>query len=311
MTGSEAVIAAAPGPGRPPEPEPLTVLVTIVIPAFNEVEGVGLTIDRVRRTLAKTPHSFDIVVVDDGSTDGTGDAAKYHGARVTRLRRNRGYGAALKAGILSCQSEYVAITDADGTYPAEAIPVLLAGMEHADMVVGARSARDPSIPRVRRPAKLFLAILSSYLAGQWIPDLNSGLRITRRSLLLEFLHLLPSGFSFTTTITLALMCTGHSVSYEPIVCGQRVGSSKLRAKDFTAFVMLVLRTVVLFNPLKVFLPLGGLLVVIGSVKLIYDILLWNLSETAVMAFLSAIIVWSVGLLADMISRLQLHRHGPR
>jgi glycosyltransferase involved in cell wall biosynthesis len=282
-----------------------SVDVAVVIPAFNEVDGVGPTIDRVRDSLLRTPFSFEIIVVDDGSTDRTADVAETHGARVVRLPTNRGYGAALKAGILRSRSELVMITDADGTYPPESMPLLLARAASADMVVGARSLTDTSIPQVRRPAKLFLGWLASYLAGQRIPDLNSGLRVIRRSPLLQFLHILPSGFSFTTTITLALLCTQHMVVYEPIACAPRVGASKLRAKEFSAFIMLVLRTVVLFNPLRVFLPLGTVLFLVGSVKFVYDVFLQNLSETAVMALLAAIIVWSVGLLADMIARIQL------
>jgi glycosyltransferase involved in cell wall biosynthesis len=282
-----------------------SVDVAVVIPAFNEVDGVGPTIDRVRDSLLRTPFSFEIIVVDDGSTDRTADVAETHGARVVRLPTNRGYGAALKAGILRSRSELVMITDADGTYPPESMPLLLARAASADMVVGARSLTDTSIPQVRRPAKLFLGWLASYLAGQRIPDLNSGLRVIRRSPLLQFLHILPSGFSFTTTITLALLCTQHMVVYEPIACAPRVGASKLRAKEFSAFIMLVLRTVVLFNPLRVFLPLGTVLFLVGSAKFVYDVFLQNLSETAVMALLAAIIVWSVGLLADMIARIQL------
>ncbi len=286
-----------------------TVDVAVVIPAFNEHDGVGPTVDRVRAALADTPLSFDIVVVDDGSTDATAEQAERHGARVIRLPENRGYGAALKTGILHSRSEHVIIIDADGTYPPETIPDLLAQMKDADMAVGARAADDTSIARARRPAKKVLSLLASYLAGRRIPDLNSGLRIMRRSVLMEFLHILPAGFSFTTTITLALLCNNYLVTYLPIACAPRVGSSKLRAKEFTAFIMLVLRTVVLFNPLKVFLPVGAALFLIGTAKFMYDLFLWNLSETAVMAFLAAIIVWSVGLLADMIARVQLHQRG--
>jgi hypothetical protein len=131
----------------------------------------------------------------------------------------------------------------------------------------------------------------------------------RRTALMKFLQLLPSGFSFTSTITLSLLCSGHSVHYEPITCARRVGTSKIRAAHFRAFVLLVLRTVVLFNPLKIFLPLGLMLFLVGLAKFVYDVFLWNLSETAVMAFLAAIVVWSVGLLADMIARLQLKPPG--
>jgi glycosyltransferase involved in cell wall biosynthesis len=288
------------GPDAAPEVE-----IAVVIPAYNEVEGVGPTVDRVREAMRRTPHSFDIIVVDDGSTDTTAERAAAHGARVIRLSDNRGYGAALKAGIEQSRSEYVMITDADGTYPPDAMPALLSRLGDADMAVGARTLRDRSIPQARRPAKLFLGLLASYLAGRRIPDLNSGLRVIRRSALLQFLHILPSGFSFTTTITLALLCTQRRVVYVPIACAPRVGASKLRAKEFSAFIMLVLRTVVLFNPLRVFLPLGASLFLIGLAKFAYDVFLWNLSESAVMAFLAAIIIWSVGLLADMISRIQL------
>ena len=279
--------------------------VAVVIPAFNEAGAVGAIVRRVRGALAATPYAFDVVVVDDGSVDDTAREAEREGARVIRLSENSGYGAALKTGINATRSDYVAITDADGTYPPEDIPGLVAMMERADMVVGSRAMSDVSIAWIRRPAKMILNALASYLSGRNIPDLNSGLRVMRRPALMKFIHLLPSGFSFTTTITLCMLCTNHRVSYVPVACAPRVGTSKIRPSDFNAFMMLVLRTVVLFNPLKVFLPLGGLLFLIGAVKLAYDIFLWNLSETAVMAFLAAVIIWAVGLLADMIARLQL------
>lgn len=296
-----ATTEAATGPGTVPQ-----VDVAVVIPAYNEAGGVGPIVTRVRAALADTPFSYDVVVVDDGSTDETALEAELHGARVIRQDQNGGYGAALKKGIHATRSRFVVITDADGTYPPEQISVLLDDAEQHDMVVGSRAMTDVSIPVVRRPAKRFLGALASYLSGHRIPDLNSGLRVMRRSVLMQFLHLLPSGFSFTSTITLSMLCTDHRVKYIPVTCAPRVGSSKIRPRDFQAFLMLVLRTIVLFNPLKIFLPLGTFLFAIGAAKLIYDVFLWNLSETAVMAFLSAVIVWSVGLLADMISRLQLN-----
>jgi glycosyltransferase involved in cell wall biosynthesis len=254
-------------------------------------------------------YTYEIVIVDDGSTDRTAERASACDVRVVRLPRNRGYGAALKAGIAATASTFVCIIDADGTYPADMIPRLLALSNGRHMVVGARLLSDQSIPRERRPAKWLLGRLASYLTEQEIPDLNSGLRVMRRSALMKFIHLLPSGFSFTSTITLSLLCSGHAVHYEPIECARRVGTSKIRAAHFKSFVLLVLRTVVLFNPLKIFLPLGLMLFLVGFSKFIYDLFLWNLSETAVMAFLAAIVVWSVGLLADMIARLQLKPPG--
>jgi glycosyltransferase involved in cell wall biosynthesis len=290
-----------------PREEPAYVDVAVVIPAYNEEHGVAPTLERVKAIMAAMPCTSEIVIVDDGSTDGTARAAAVPGVRVIRLPQNRGYGAALKAGILATRSEFVLITDADGTYPPEAIPALYDAMERCDMSVGARAPDDRSILKRRRLAKRFLGWLASYLAGRQIPDLNSGLRLMRRPVLMQFLHILPAGFSFTTTITLSMLCNGYHVEYQPIQCAVRVGSSKLRAKEFMNFIMLVLRTIVLFNPLKVFLPISAALFAIGLRKLVYDVYLWNLSETTVMAFLAGIVVGSVGLLADMIARVNLHQ----
>ncbi len=283
--------------------------VVVVIPAFNERNGVGGTVDRARAALTQASVPFEIIVVDDGSTDGTGQEAAARDARVITQPENVGYGAALKAGIRESTAPLIVIIDADGTYPPEAIPRLVELSEQAAMVVGARTMRDRSIPIERRPGKWILARLASYLAARPIPDLNSGLRVMRRSVLSQFLHILPAGFSFTTTVTLALLSTGHRVVHEAIECQPRIGSSKLRATDFVSFVILVLRTIVLFNPLRVFLPLGTLLFLAGLGKFVYDLFLWNLSESAVMALLAAIVIWAVGLLADMIARLQLRPPG--
>ncbi len=280
---------------------------TVVIPAFNERQGIGQTIVQVKAALAGEPYASEILVVDDGSTDGTAQEAETYGVRVLRLPANGGYGAALKAGIAASASEHIAIIDADGTYPAEVLPELMSHMHQADMVVGARPGNHRHISLLRRPAKWFLNRLAGFLAGQKIPDVNSGMRIMRRSVLRRFLPILPSGFSFTTTITLAMLCTQQRVVYRPIDYRPRLGSSKLRPTHFTAFLVLVLRTVVLFNPLKVFMPLGTLLFLLGIGKLIHDLFIMNLSETAVLCLLTGVIIWALGLLADMIARLHLYR----
>jgi glycosyltransferase involved in cell wall biosynthesis len=306
-----SISAPAVYPPREADPPATGIEVAVVIPAFNEEAGVGATVEQVRAALSTEGYTYEIVVIDDGSTDRTAVRAEAAGARVLRLPGNGGYGAALKAGIATTAAEYIVIIDADGSYPPETIPLLLAKASRADMVVGARAANSVNIPLIRRPAKWFLTRLASYLAGRPIPDLNSGLRVMRRSVLERFLAILPSGFSFTTTITLAMLSTNYRVVYEPIEYRRRVGSSKIRPIDFINFVILVLRTVVLFNPLKVFLPLGGMLFAGGVAKFVYDLFLWNLSESAVMAFLAAVMVWSLGLLADMVARLQLCQPGAR
>jgi glycosyltransferase involved in cell wall biosynthesis len=285
---------------------PAAVDLAVIIPAYNEAEGIVRTLTAVREVLTAMACTSEILVIDDGSTDGTGDRARACGARVIGHKTNRGYGAALRTGVLSTEAEAVLIMDADCTYPPEAIPLLYAHLADADMAVGARPLSSRGMAWVRRPAKWFLNGFASYLSGRHIPDLNSGQRVMKRAAVLRYLHLLPTGFSFTSTITLALLANGHHVVYHPINYEVRTGQSKIKAAHFTSFLLLVVRAIVLFNPLKVFLPLGLLLFLIGTAKLIQDLVLWNLSETAVMAFLAAIVIWCVGLLADMISRLQLH-----
>ncbi len=300
------VLSAAPGPHRVETvPDAPPVDLAVIVPAFNEIAGIERTLALVHDVLATFDRSSEVIVVDDGSADGTGAAAAACGVRVIAHEYNRGYGAALKTGILNSRARAVAIIDADSTYPADAIPRLYARLAHVDMAVGARELTSKGVAWIRRPGKWMLNRFASYLVGRPIPDLNSGLRIMKRDALLRYLHLLPSGFSFTSTITMALMANGHSVAYEPIEYSKRAGRSKIRASHFASFMLLVVRAIVLFNPLKVFLPLGAVLFALGILKLIQDLVIRNLSETAVMAFLSAIVVWAVGLLADMMSRLQM------
>jgi glycosyltransferase involved in cell wall biosynthesis len=277
----------------------------VILPAFNEAGGITDTLNRVRDVLAAFPCSSEIIVIDDGSTDGTGQRAAECGARVITHAWNRGYGAALKSGILATGARAVMIMDADCTYPPDAIPRLYSKLDGADMAVGARALSSSGVAWVRRPGKWMLNRFASYLIGRHIPDLNSGQRVMKRETVLKYMHLCPSGFSFTSTITLAMLANGHNVVYEPIDYTRRTGRSKIRASHFASFILLVVRAIVLFNPLKVFLPAGAVAFLIGVGKLIQDIVLQNLSETAVMAFLSAMTIWAVGLLADMISRLQM------
>ena len=281
--------------------------VSVVIPAFNEQEHVREQVCAVERVLADTGWEFEVLVVDDGSTDGTAEEAEKTGARVLRQPRNFGYGAALKRGIRAARHEWILITDADGTYPVEFIPKLLEQHEAYEMVVGARVGKTVKIPLIRRPAKAFLRCLASYLSGMAIPDLNSGLRLMQRSLVQRYEHLLPAGFSFTTTITMACACNQHGMLFVPIDYHARLGSSKIRAWHAYEFLILILRTSMLFNPLKIFMPMGFLLALAGGGKFLYDLTRSDLSESAVLALLGAMLVWSVGLLADQSSRIAMHR----
>lgn len=278
---------------------------SVVIPAYNEHGAVRSTVEDVRANLAPLGIDYEIIVVDDGSEDSTRAEAIASGAIVDWNDVNSGYGATLKRGVKRAQYDYVAILDADGTYPARYLPQMLALCRHQDMVVGDRGAAMKNVPLVRRPAKFILNHLASFLADRKLNDLNSGLRVFRRSELIPFLPLLPQNFSFTTTITLCMSCNGKRMIYTPIEYGRRVGRSKIRPMDFINFTILILRVITLFNPLRVFIPLGLALFGLGIVKSVYDITQMNLSESAIFAFLAAIMIWSLGLIADMISRLHL------
>lgn len=277
--------------------------VTVIIPAFNEGAHIGGQIRAISEVMDQSGWEYEIMVVDDGSLDNTGSNAAAEGIRVLRHRQNRGYGAALKRGIAAARYDWVMIIDADGTYPSSAIPLLL---EHADgheMVVGARTGEIAKVPLARRPAKWLLGGLASYLAGQKLPDLNSGLRLMRKDLVEAYYHLLPSGFSFTTTITLAAACNDHDVTYVPINYYARLGKSKIRPRHAYDFMLLILRTIVFFNPLKVFIPAGFIFATMGIAKFVYDVTQDNLSESAILGLLGALIVWAVGLLADQNARI--------
>ena len=278
---------------------------SIVIPAYNEEGAVKETIDEVRDAMDPLGVPYEIIVIDDGSEDRTLEIARETGVKVDTNQVNTGYGASLKRGIKHAQYEYVAIIDADGTYPPRYLPEMLAMCRDQDMVVGDRGAAMKNVPWVRKPAKWVLNNFASFLAERKLNDLNSGLRVFRKSELVPFIPLLPQKFSFTTTITLCMSCNGKRMIYTPIEYGKRVGKSKIRPVDFINFLILVLRMTVLFNPLRVFIPMGLVLMTLGAVKFVYDIWMDNLSETTIFAFLSALIIWSLGLIADMISRLHL------
>lgn len=277
---------------------------TIIVPAYNEEHGIAGVVEWIRRSLDGAGLDFEVLVVDDGSADRTAELAEQAGARVLRHGGNRGYGEALKTGIRHAAHEWIAIIDADGSYPADQIPELSRHLARADMVVGARTKAGAAIPLIRRPAKLFLTWLASYLTETKIPDLNSGLRLFRRRLALEFLHILPSGFSFTTTITMAALNNNYLVEYVPVDYLKRTGSSKIRPiRDTLNFLMLILRMTLLFRPLKIFLPLS--LCFLGSALLTWAVGLFyfgRLFDNLILfeAQLTATALL-IGMLADLIN----------
>jgi glycosyltransferase involved in cell wall biosynthesis len=275
--------------------------ITLLIPAYNEENGIGPVLEAVK----KLGLPGEILVVDDGSTDRTFEVARASGVEVIRHDVNRGYGQALKSGILASQYDIIVITDADGTYPNEEIKNLLSHMRNHDMVVGARTGENVNIPLIRRPAKKFLNILANYLAGVEIPDLNSGLRAFRKDVARQFFPILPSGFSFTTTITLAMLSNGYRVKYLPINYHQREGRSKIHPiRDTVGFTALIVRTTLYFNPLKVFMPLSGIVALSAFALLLFSkLVLHRVMDISVIVLLSAALqIAVIGMLADLIDK---------
>jgi peptide/nickel transport system ATP-binding protein len=284
--------------------------VAVVIPAYNEQGAVRATVEDVRRALEGAGVSHEIIVVNDGSGDNTVAEAQASGARVVSFTDNVGYGHALKAGIGASDSDLVAILDADGTYPPEALPAMIQMAAFSDMVVGDRGPSMKNVPLVRRPAKWILKGLASLLARHKINDVNSGLRVFRRPALERFVPLLPDGYSFTTTITLCMLASNLTVVYYPIHYGQRIGRSKIKARHFFKFVFLVVRLTVLFQPLRIFLPLGAILFVAGAAKAIIDFSAMKQSTGTIVAILAAVIIWSLGFWANAAARLRHTRCEP-
>ena len=278
---------------------------SVVIPAHNEEKGVGDVIRKLQNTLENSGCNYEIIVVDDGSTDKTADIVQETGVRLIQHPFNRGYGAALKTGIRQAQHDIVVITDADGTYPVDAIPSLVERMDKYDMVVGARTGESVKISFIRRPAKWILGKIANYLTGTNIPDLNSGLRVFKKSIAFRFFNILPSGFSFTTTITLAMLTNDYLVDYIPIDYYKRVGKSKIKPiRDTSRFLSLIFRTVLYFNPLKVFLPLSALLFLTGVGVLLYSLLFTPkvMDIMVIVITMASVQVAVMGLLADLIDK---------
>ena len=287
-----------------PQDSPCTV--SVVVPTYNEEKAIGPTIEQILRTMDDTGLAYELIVVDDGSTDRTAEIVMgYERVRLVRHHNNRGTGAATKTGIKYARGEIMVMTDADGTYPNDMIPSLLAQMNDYDMVIGARAREAGTMRWLRTPAKTFIRLLASYMTETKIPDLNSGLRCFRKELALQFLGILPNGFSWVSTITMAFLSAGYPVGWVPISYYKRVGRSKFHPlRDTYNYLTLVVRTVMFFNPLRIFIPLTAFLLLLGAGKLIRDILVynWHIPGSTIMLVLTGVQVGAIGMLADLIVR---------
>lgn len=282
--------------------------VSIVIPAFNEEQGLPQVLSELR---AWSDRGAEIIVVDDGSTDGTARVASESGARVIRHRNNKGYGAALKAGIRAAEHDIVVTFDADGQFDTNEIGTLLDALNDSDMAVGVRPGGGGS-PTLRKPGKWLLGKTANYLAQAQIPDLNCGFRALPVETAKRFLNLLPNGFSFTTTITLAMFKDGYNVAYVPVTVRPRTtGVSRVRVADGFNTLLLIIRIIALFDPLKVFLPASALLFVIGAAYWILDSISLhrlNIPTGAMILLVSAVMIFMFGILADQVSAIRRGQH---
>ena len=274
---------------------------SVVIPAFNEAASVGSVV----RALLAAARWGEILVIDDGSSDDTGAQALDAGARVLRHPYNKGNGAAVKTGIRHATGAYILIADADGQHrPADATR-LVSHLDRYDLVVGARSSHTQA-SAARRLGNAALNRLASYLTEQPIPDLTSGFRAARRECLLEFLHLLPNGFSTPTTTTLAFMKAGYSVRFEPVDAAQRQGVSNIRlGSDGVRFGLILLKVITIFSPLRIFLPVSAASFLVGAGYAAWTIATQShVTNSSVLLILLSVVIFLVGLVSEQISTLR-------
>ncbi|MFH1225934.1 MAG: glycosyltransferase family 2 protein [bacterium] len=278
--------------------------VSIIVPAFNEEANIGALLNNLLAAVKAAGLAFEVIVVDDGSIDRTAEIAGQAGVKVVKQDRNRGYGSALKAGISQAQFDIILIVDADGTYPVQKIPELAALIGDYDMAVGARVGNHVKIPLLRRPAKWLLNKYANFLVKEKIPDLNSGLRAFKKDVFEKFRGLMPEGYSFTTTITLAFLSNNCRVKYLPIDYYKRGGRSKIKPiRDTINFFSLVTRTSLYFNPLRVFMPIAFFSLAIGAILLGYDVFFQeNITDKTILIIFWGMQFGLIGLLADVISR---------
>lgn len=283
--------------------------ISIIVPVYNEETAIRRTIDSITNTMAASDFPlFELIVIDDGSTDNTKAELKNGVTDFISHSSNRGYGSSIKSGLRAATGDIIVITDADGTYPLEQIPILLEKMVYNDMVVGARVNDQSETNFFRRISKRVLRHLASYVVNLPIPDLNSGFRAFRKDVVMKYFKMIPSGFSFTSTITMAMLSDGYRVEFLPIEYFPRVGRSKIRPiKDTIVFFSLIVRICLYFAPLRIFVPLSGFFFSLGFLKIVYDSIYrpfgrFVISQSVLFFALLSIQTLILGLVADLIIR---------
>jgi len=284
---------------------------TIVIPAFNEAQGIRQVLQNLTTALREQHIDALVIVVNDGSTDETlKQAETVESVRVISHSYNKGYGAAVKTGIRAAKTEWVLTYDADGQHTPEHVALLLPYLkEDCDMIVGKRKGYKG--PWLRQPGKWLIGTVANHLTGQRIPDLNSGLRAFRRTAFLHFEHLFPNGFSLSTTSTVCFFKERLNIQYVPISINKRTGKSSVRPRDALKTFMLILRLIMLFSPLRIFLPASVILSCITAALIAYEFIMYkNFSDAGVALLTATGLLFCFGLLADQVAALrrEIGRH---
>jgi glycosyltransferase involved in cell wall biosynthesis len=303
-----------PSPGDEPQPSsPGAPYVTIVLPCYNEQDHVLEELDRIDLAMQQSGYTYELLVIDDKSTDHTLEvlreaAPRFPAMRLMPFRRNGGSGTARRIGTTEARGKIVVWTDADMTYPNERIPEFVRYLDDntdIDQVVGARTTEEGTHKWARVPAKWVIRRIASSLASTPIPDLNSGLRAFRREVSLPYLRLLPPGFSCVTTITMAFLSNQHAVEYLPIDYAKRAGVSKFHPfRDAYRYILQVLRMVMYFNPLKVLMPFALWVMGLGVVKLVVDIIHydWHVTTSTLLIITVGFQIAVLALIGDLIVR---------
>jgi len=297
------------------EPEPVSaasespIEISIILPAFQEEQGIPPLLMQIGAVMAKMRRPYEILVIDDGSTDGTAARAREAGARVISHPYNIGNGAAVKTGIREARGRVIVMMDADGQHDPADIPRLLERLGTHDMVVGART-RESETSLHRDMANRVYNWFASYICNRKIEDLTSGFRAIKTDAARAFLYLLPNTYSYPTTLTLAIVRSGRSLKYVPVKTARRVGRSKIRLlRDGTRFFFIILKIATLFSPMKVFLPVSALMFLTGLSYGLMRIFYFDsrYGPTSAMLMTMAVVVFMVGLVSEQVAQMRFDR----
>lgn len=278
---------------------------SVIVPVFNEEGAIEQTINKLKEELTKIHDlEYEIVTINDASTDRSKEILeRMNNIRLISHPLNKGYGASLKTGIREAKFNNLLFFDADGQHPAEKIKELLEFSEDFDLISGAR-IRGHKGPIIRQPGKKILNWIANYLTGVKIPDINCGFRVIKKNEILKFMHILPNGFSLSTTTTLAFLKEGLNVKFVPIETKKRIGKSTVRPKDAFTTLMLIIRIIFLFSPLKIFFPISIALFLSALASIIHDIIRHNVADTSILLFVSFILIFFFSLLADQLATIR-------